>query len=95
MSLNCSEPAAARSADEKGPIPAFLVSVVALLVLGLRLLGAGAHTSMEGDEFVYVRMAQELVGASPGGVPLAQPILFPYLLAAMQALVGDWEWAGR
>jgi hypothetical protein len=95
MSLNCFEPAAARSADEKGRTPAFLVSLVTLLVLGLRLLGASAHTSMEGDEFVYVRMAQELVGASPGGVPLAQPILFPYLLAAMQALVGDWEWAGR
>ncbi len=99
MSLTCSEPAGARSVDEvwglKGRTPAFLVSVLTLLALGLRLLGAGAHTSMEGDEFVYVRMAQELVGASPGGVPLAQPILFPCLLAAVQALVGDWEWAGR
>lgn len=75
--------------------PGLLLAALTLLALGLRLLGALAHTSMEGDEFVYVRMAQELVGAGPGGVPLAQPVLFPFLLAGVQFLVGDWEWAGR
>jgi len=99
MSLTSPEPGCDRSSDGdwglKGRTLGFLLAGISLLALGSRLLGALAHTSMEGDEFVYVRMAQELVGASPGGVPLAQPLLFPYLLAGMQALVGDWEWAGR
>ncbi len=99
MSLTGSEPRSDRGADGvrglKGRTLGFLLAGTTLLALGLRLLGALAHTSMEGDEFVYVRMGQELVGVSPGGVPLAQPLLFPYLLAGMQALVGDWEWAGR
>ncbi len=65
------------------------------LALGPRLLLALAHTSMEGDEFVYVRMAQDLVGAPPGGMPLAQPLLLPLVIAAGHYVFTDWEWAGR
>lgn len=73
----------------------WLLVGLAGLALAPRLLLAVAHTSMEGDEFVYVRMAQDLVGARPGGTPLAQPVLLPLVILAGQTLVGDWEWAGR
>lgn len=70
------------------------IGVVAV-ALAARGLFAAAHSTLTGDEVAYARMAQQLVHASPGGLALTQPVLFPIAWAAAHFIVPSWDAAGR
>lgn len=61
----------------------------------LRVAVAARQRGLSGDEVEYAQMAQDIVGAAPGGYPLVEPVLFPTLWAGIQRVVPDWERSGR